>query len=187
MTCTVTWCNSFNNSSSLVAMSMSTWLSATDEGEKQRKEKQNNFQWIGLLHASWYSNAWKQSQIGCIFKSKTKRCVEMVFQWQFSWAISPLTFYSQENHFQWCINGTFICNIIQGLVDLWVMGIHFAWFIYTKSMLGCMGIYGDIYHPWPFHKLWRFYITLRLSINPHKSKRGFIINKFCEMNPHKSL
>ncbi len=35
---------------------------------------------------------------------------------------------------------------IQGLVDLWVMGIYFAWFIYTKSMLGFMGIY----HPQAF-------------------------------------
>ena len=34
---------------------------------------------------------------------------------------------------------------VQGLVDLWVMGIYFAWFIYTKSMLGFMGIYGDLW------------------------------------------
>ncbi len=30
---------------------------------------------------------------------------------------------------------------MQGLVDLWVMGIYLAWFIYTKSMLRFMAIY----------------------------------------------
>ena len=32
--------------------------------------------------------------------------------------------------------------IFQDIVDLWVMGIYFTDFIYNKSVLGFMGIYG---------------------------------------------
>ncbi len=48
-----------------------------------------------------------------------------------------------------------------GYGDLW--GFIFTWFIYNKSMLGFMGIYGDLYHPRATHK------SPLIPINPHKS------------------
>ncbi len=58
------------------------------------------------------------------------------------------------------------------------MGNYLAWFIYTKPILGFMGIY--ITHDLSINP----HITHGLSINPHKSKHGFIINEICEINPH---
>ncbi len=62
----------------------------------------------------------------------------------------------------------------QGLVDLWVMGIY-------------GDLWGFILHGLfilnPCSDVWGF---MGIPINPHKSKHGFIINKFCEINPHLS-
>ena len=66
----------------------------------------------------------------------------------------------------------------QDIVDLWVMGIYFTDLIYTKSILGFMGISGK-----PAGDM-GIYGKPAGDINPHKSEHGFSINEFCKVNPH---
>ncbi len=58
---------------------------------------------------------------------------------------------------------------MQDIVDLWVMGIYFTEFIYTKSILGFMGIYEDLWGFMESPRVMGIYGKPAGDINPHKS------------------
>ena len=64
------------------------------------------------------------------------------------------------------------------------MGIYFTEFIYNKSMLGFMGIYGKLAGDVNPHTSEKIYGKPAGDIYPHKSKHGSIINKPRKRNPH---
>ena len=56
-----------------------------------------------------------------------------------------------------------------------------TYFVYNKSMLEFMGIYGKSVGD----NIMGIYGKVAFDINPHKSKHGFSINKPCNLNTHK--